>query len=221
MSPRPSSRSRQCGCRIPALVELGKKLFFDPRLSRSGFISCSSCHNLSMGGSDNLRTSIGHNWQRGNANTPTILNVSLSVSQYWDGRALTLQDQATQPIAEPTQMGSTHALALEVLNTIPGYVGEFNKVFRPGKIDLRKVSAAIAAFEATLLTPDSRFDRWLKGDRKAINARGAGGLSPLQALRLHGVPLRPGPGRPVLREDGHHATLSLQDVFPRPRSRDR
>ena len=78
----------------PEKVELGKKLFFDPRLSRSGFISCNSCHNLSMGGSDNLPTSIGHNWQEGPINSPTVLNSSLSVAQFWDGRAATLQEQA-------------------------------------------------------------------------------------------------------------------------------
>ena len=71
----------------PALVELGKKLYFDPRLSRSGFISCNSCHNLSMGGSDNLKTSIGDKWQQGPINSPTVLNSSLAVAQFWDGRA--------------------------------------------------------------------------------------------------------------------------------------
>src|SRR6478735_4885013 len=69
----------------PPLVELGKKLYFDPRLSKSGFISCNSCHNLSMGGSDNLPASIGHNWQKGPINSPTVLNSSLNVAQFWDG----------------------------------------------------------------------------------------------------------------------------------------
>ena len=70
-----------------AKVELGKQLFFDPRLSKSGFISCNSCHNLSMGGSDNLPTSIGHNWQEGPINSPTVLNSSYNIAQFWDGRA--------------------------------------------------------------------------------------------------------------------------------------
>lgn len=81
----------------PAKVELGKKLFFDPRLSRSGFISCNSCHNLSMGGSDNLKTSIGDKWQQGPINSPTVLNSSLAVAQFWDGRAASLQEQAGGP----------------------------------------------------------------------------------------------------------------------------
>ena len=71
----------------PAKVELGKKLFFDPRLSKSGAISCNSCHNLGMGGSDNIKGSIGHNWQQGGINSPTVLNSSLSIAQFWDGRA--------------------------------------------------------------------------------------------------------------------------------------
>ena len=78
----------------PAMMELGKKLFFDPRLSKSGFISCNSCHNLSMGGSDNLKSSIGHNWQKGPINAPTVLNSSMNVAQFWDGRAPTLKAQA-------------------------------------------------------------------------------------------------------------------------------
>src|SRR5450756_2057200 len=72
----------------PAMVELGKKLFFDPRLSKSGFISCNSCHNLSMGGSDNLKTSIGDHWHQGPINSPTVLNSSMSLAQFWDGRAV-------------------------------------------------------------------------------------------------------------------------------------
>ncbi len=152
------------------LVELGQKLFFDPRLSKSGFISCNSCHNLSMGGSDNLKTSIGHNWQQGPINSPTVLNSSLNVAQFWDGRALTLKDQAGGPIANPGEMAFTHELAIAVLKSIPGYVSEFKAAFRTDKIDIEEVTRAIAAFEETLATPNSRFDKWLKGDRKALTA---------------------------------------------------
>ena len=152
------------------LVELGKKLFFDPRLSKSGFISCNSCHNLSMGGSDNLKTSIGHNWQEGPINSPTVLNSSLNVAQFWDGRALTLKDQAGGPIANPGEMAFTHELAITVLKSIPGYVAEFKAVFGNDKIDIEGVTRAIATFEETLATPNSRFDKWLKGDKKALTA---------------------------------------------------
>ena len=153
----------------PALVELGKKLYFDPRLSKSGFISCNSCHNLSMGGFDNLKSSIGHNWQKGPINSPTVLNSSLNVAQFWDGRAKDLKAQAGGPIANPGEMAFTHELAVSLLQSIPGYTAEFKKVFGSDKVDVERITQAIAAFEETLVTPNSRFDKWLKGDKKALN----------------------------------------------------
>jgi len=153
----------------PALAELGKKLYFDPRLSKSGFISCNSCHNLSMGGTDNIKTSIGHNWNEGPINAPTVLNSSLNVAQFWDGRAADLKAQAGGPIANPGEMGFTHTLAVDVLQSIPGYTAGFKKAFGTDKVTIDEVTKAIAAFEETLVTPNSRFDRWLKGDKKAIN----------------------------------------------------
>ncbi len=153
----------------PALVELGKKLYFDPRLSKSGFISCNSCHNLSMGGTDNIKTSIGHNWQEGPINAPTVLNSSLNLAQFWDGRAADLKAQAGGPIANPGEMAFTHTLAINVLQSIPGYVAEFKKAFGNDTVDIEKVTKAIAAFEETLVTPNSRFDKWLKGDKKALS----------------------------------------------------
>lgn len=152
----------------PALVELGKKLYFDPRLSKSGFISCNSCHNLSMGGTDNLKTSIGHKWNKGPINAPTVLNSSMNLAQFWDGRAKDLQEQAGGPIANPGEMAFTHELAVAELQTIPGYIEEFKKVFGTDQIDIDKITKAIAAFEETLVTPGSRFDKWLAGDDTAI-----------------------------------------------------
>lgn len=151
-----------------AKVDLGAKLFFDPRLSKSGFISCNSCHNLSMGGSDNLKTSIGHNWQKGPINSPTVLNAVLGVAQFWDGRAKDLKEQAGGPIANPGEMASSHQLATDILNSIPGYVTEFKKVYGTDKITINEVTDAIAAFEETLVTPNSRFDKYLAGDKKAL-----------------------------------------------------
>jgi len=154
----------------PDLVELGKKLFFDPRLSKSGFISCNSCHNLSMGGTDNLKTSIGHNWNKGPINAPTVLNSSMNLAQFWDGRAKDLKEQAGGPIANPGEMAFSHELTIDVLSSIPSYVAEFKKVFGSDKVDIEGVKTAIAAFEETLVTPNSRFDQWLKGDKKALTA---------------------------------------------------
>ena len=155
----------------PAMVELGKKLFFDVRLSRSGFVSCNSCHNLSMGGSDNLKTSIGHNWQKGPINAPTVLNSSLNLAQFWDGRAKDLKEQAGGPIANPGEMAFTHELAVDVLASIPQYVNEFKTVFGDKNVNIDRVTQAIAAFEDTLVTPDSRFDQWLKGNKKALTVQ--------------------------------------------------
>ncbi len=152
-----------------AMVELGKKLYFDPRLSKSGFISCNSCHNLSMGGTDNLKTSIGHNWNQGPINAPTVLNSSMNLAQFWDGRAKDLKAQAGGPIANPGEMAFTHELAVDVLNSIPAYKAEFKKVFGKDAANIDMVTDAIAAFEETLVTPDSRFDKWLKGDKKALS----------------------------------------------------
>lgn len=152
----------------PAMVELGKKLFFDPRLSRSGFISCNSCHNLSLGGSDNLPSSIGHNWHEGPINSPTVLNSSMNIAQFWDGRARDLKEQAAGPIANPDEMGFSHELAVGVIASIPAYVDEFETVFGTRTVNIDEITQAIAAFEETLVTPNSRFDRWLRGDDGAL-----------------------------------------------------
>jgi cytochrome c peroxidase len=154
----------------PEKVELGKKLFFEPRLSMSGIISCNTCHNLSRGGTDNLATSIGHGWVAGPVNAPTVLNSSLAIAQFWDGRAETLQEQAGGPIEADIEMNMPHTLALDVLNSIPGYRAMFKEVFNSPDITMDMVTAAIAEFEETLVTPNSRFDQWLKGDDNAITA---------------------------------------------------
>jgi cytochrome c peroxidase len=160
-----------------AQAELGKKLYFDPRLSKSGFISCNSCHNLSMGGTDNLPTSIGDHWQQGPINSPTVLNSSLNVAQFWDGRAADLKAQAGGPIANPGEMAFSHTLAVSLLESIPGYVTEFKLVFGEDGIDIDKVTDAIAEFEMTLVTPNSRFDHWLLGDKDAITAEELAGYN--------------------------------------------
>jgi cytochrome c peroxidase len=158
-----------------AQVELGKKLYFDPRLSKSGFISCNSCHNLSMGGTDNLQTSIGDHWQQGPINAPTVLNSSLNLAQFWDGRAADLKEQAGGPIANPGEMAASHTLAIDVLESIPAYVTEFKQVFGEEGIDIDKVTLAIAEFEKTLVTPNSRFDQWLLGSKDAITVEETAG----------------------------------------------
>lgn len=143
-------------------IELGEKLFFEPRLSKSGWISCNSCHNLSRGGADNLPSSIGHKWQFGAINAPTVPNAKFNLAQFWDGRAKDLKEQAKGPITNPVEMASNHELAVSVLQSIPEYVQWFKEVYKDEKITSDNVADAIAAFEETLTTPNSRFDWWLK-----------------------------------------------------------
>ena len=121
-----------------------------------------------MGGSDHLKTSIGDKWQKGPINSPTVLNSSLNLAQFRDGRAKDLKEQAGGPIANPGEMAFTHELAVDMLRSIPQYVSEFKKVFGHDKLTIEEVTVAIAAFEETLVTPNSRFDKWLRGDKKAL-----------------------------------------------------
>ncbi|WOT03825.1 cytochrome-c peroxidase [Shewanella youngdeokensis] len=153
----------------PEKVELGKMLFFEPRLSKSGFISCNSCHNLSLGGVDALPTSVGHNWQQGPINSPTVLNAEYALAQFWDGRAKDLKEQAGGPIANPKEMGFTHELAVETIKSIPAYQASFASVYHTDNINIDHITDAIAEFEKTLVTPNAPFDQYLLGDKTAIN----------------------------------------------------
>src|SRR5512144_1733613 len=138
----------------PPKVELGKMLYFDPRLSESHTISCNSCHLVGLGGVDVEPTSIGHRWQRGGRNAPTVLNAVFNTAQFWDGRAKDLEQQAGGPIVNPIEMGSPQSHVAEQLKGIPGYRDYFVKAF-PGQGDpttLANTQKAIAAFEATLIT---------------------------------------------------------------------
>lgn len=184
-----------------AKVDLGKKLFFDPRLSKSGVISCNSCHNLSAGGSDNRISSIGHNWSVGPINSPTVLNSSYNIAQFWDGRAKTLQEQAGGPIANPKEMGSTHQLAIEVIKSIPQYREEFKRVYNDS-VSIEHATDAIAAFEETLVTPDSRFDLWLKGNTGAINQQELAGYELFKSVGCIGCHMGPAVGGNMYQKMG-------------------
>ena len=162
----------------PAMVELGKALYFDPRLSQSHNISCNTCHQVGLGGVDMLPTSIGHKWQRGGRNAPTVLNAVFNAAQFWDGRAADLRAQAGGPIQNPIEMGITHEHAIEMLKGIPGYSKLFEAAFPADKdrITMTNAVTAIAAFEATLITPNAPFDKYLRGDTNALTAEQKEGL---------------------------------------------
>jgi len=147
------------------MVKLGRMLFFEPRLSKSQLISCNSCHNLSTGGVDLQETSTGHLWQKGPRNAPTVLNSGLQIAQFWDGRSPNLQDQAKGPVQAGVEMANTPERVVETLTHIPGYAKAFKRAFPKDKnpITFDHMATAIAAFEATLTTPGSKFDRYLAG----------------------------------------------------------
>lgn len=161
----------------PDQIELGKWLFFEPRLSRSHVITCNTCHSVGTGGSDNVPTSIGHGWQKGPRNSPTVLNAVFNIAQFWDGRAADLKEQAMGPVQASVEMNSTPALVEETLNSIPEYVEFFGRAF-PGEknpVSFENMARAIEAFEITLTTPNSRFDQFLEG-KDSLNAHELTGL---------------------------------------------
>ena len=163
----------------PAKVELGKMLYFEPRLSESHSISCNSCHMVGMGGVDLQETSLGHRWQHGGRNSPTVYNAVFNVAQFWDGRATDLEQQAGGPLVNPVEMGTTEEHVIEQLKGIPGYAAVFSKAFpnESQPITFDNVRKAIAVFEATLITPNAPFDQYLKGDENALDAKQKEGLA--------------------------------------------
>lgn len=152
-----------------AKIELGRKLFFDPRLSKSGVISCNSCHNLGTGGVDAGPTSIGHGWAKGPRRAPSVLNAVFNVAQFWDGRAPDLKAQAKGPVQAEGEMNNTPANAEKLFHSV--YEAEFRAAFpqSPSPASFDNMANAIEAFEATLTTPNARFDKFLKGEETALN----------------------------------------------------
>jgi len=153
--------------REPAKVTLGERLFKEPRLSRNDTIACLSCHDLGAGGVDHRKLPVGVDGQIGAINTPTVFNSSLNFVQFWDGRATSLEQQAAGPITNPKEMDSNWDQLLAKLKADAGYRAEFARLY-PDGITAANVTDAIAAFERTLVTPDSRFDRYLRGDAGAL-----------------------------------------------------
>ncbi len=163
----------------PVKVELGRKLYFEPRLSQSWLISCNTCHNLGLGGVDLMETSIGHGWQAGPRNAPTVLNSVYNLAQFWDGRAADLMEQAQGPVQAAVEMSSTPERTVATLKSIPAYVAMFEEAFpdEEDPVTFETMARAIEAFEATLVTPNSPFDLYLKGDDAALTEDQKAGLA--------------------------------------------
>lgn len=159
-------------------IELGKMLWFDPRLSMDGSISCNSCHNVMFHGGDGRPVGAGIHGQRGGRGSPTVWNSAFHSVQFWDGRAASLEEQALGPLINSVEMGMTsHDLVIERIKQIPGYVQAFKKVFPKDKAPtIKNAAKAIAAYERTLITPNSPFDKYMKGNKKAMNAQQIRGM---------------------------------------------
>jgi cytochrome c peroxidase len=160
----------------PAKILLGKQLYFDTRLSKDNTVSCATCHNPAMGWSDAGPTSVGIKGQHGGRRAPPVSNAAYLPLQFWDGRAPSLEEQAKGPIANPIEMGNTHEVMIRTVTDIPGYVEEFKAVFGPVPLTVDLVAQAIASFERTVVTTDSPFDRYVKGDEAALTEQEKMGL---------------------------------------------
>jgi len=143
-------------------VALGERLFNEPKLSEDNTISCASCHNLQLGGTDNLAFSAGIKGQIGGINAPTVFNSAYNFKQFWDGRADNLEDQIDGPTHSSKEMGSNWEMIVEKIRTSPEYASEFANLYQDG-VNAQNIKDAIATFERSLTTPNSRFDQYLKG----------------------------------------------------------
>ncbi|WP_025886656.1 cytochrome-c peroxidase [Asaia prunellae] len=170
-----------------AKAELGRQLFFDRRLSGDGKLNCASCHGLDKGGVDNLVTATGINGQKGPINVPTVYNAVFSIAQFWNGRAADLAAQAAGPVTNPVEMGAHDWQSVaQIIAAVPEYQTAFASLYGADPISQRTVTNAIAEYEKTLITPDSPFDLYLKGDNTAITAQEKRGYERFKAIGCSG-----------------------------------
>lgn len=182
-----------------AKVKLGQILFLDPRLSSTGTVSCNSCHNVMLGGEDNRSVSMGVDGQTGGRSAPTVWNSAFNSVQFWDGRAPSLEAQAAGPVTNPIEMGMKNwDDVVDRLKAIPGYAELFQKAF--GSVDSisqQNATKAIAAYERTLITPNSAFDKYVKGNKKALSEQQVRGMNTFAEVgcgSCHSGPAFNGPG---------------------------
>ena len=148
-------------------AKLGERLFHDPQLSGDKSMSCASCHDLANGGIDGLQTSVGANGAKLSRNTPTVFNATFNSTQFWDGRTKTLEEQAAGPILNPKEMNANWPQVISRLHADPDYLTTFTALY-PNGITPASITHALAEFERTLITPNSRFDQYLRGHTDAI-----------------------------------------------------
>jgi len=183
----------------PEKVALGKILYHDPRLSSTGTVACASCHNTMLGGEDNRPNSMGVHGQTGGRSAPTVWNAAFNKVQFWDGRAASLEDQAAGPVTNPIEMGmKSWDDVVARLKAIPGYQLAFEKAFGDkNAISKENATKAIAAYERTLITPNSPYDKYISGNKTALTAQQIRGLQKVEELGCtgcHSGPAFNGPG---------------------------
>jgi len=165
-----------------AKVELGLMLYMDPRFSSTGTVSCNSCHNVMEGGDDSRATSMGVHGKVGGRNAPTVWNSAFHSVQFWDGRAPLLEDQAKGPVTNPIEMGMSDLdQAMARVKRIPGYTAYFDKAFGKDGVTADNAAKAVAAFERTLITPNSPYDRFVTGDKTAMSEQQQRGMETFAA----------------------------------------
>jgi cytochrome c peroxidase len=177
-------------------------LYFDPRLSSTGTVSCFSCHNVMEGGDDHMTTSAGVHGLKGGRNAPTVWNAAFHSVQFWDGRAASLEEQAKGPPVNPIEMGMPNLDAvIDRVRHIPGYKPYFEQAFGAGDVvTMDNAAKAIGAYERTLITPGSAYDRYVKGDKKALTAGQVKGMETFAAvgcMSCHQGPAFNGPALPA------------------------
>lgn len=159
-------------------VALGRKLFYDKRLSSDESVACATCHNPLLAFTDGQKQSRGVGGKIGTRNAPSLINAAYAPFQFWDGRAPSLEEQAAGPIANPIEMNQTHEICVSKLEAYPAYKAQFQKAFGPGPVTIGKVENALASFERTLISGNSPFDRYqFGGDQHALSPSAIRGLA--------------------------------------------
>jgi cytochrome c peroxidase len=216
-------------------IQLGEMLFWDPRLSRKGSMSCATCHNPSLGWADGLPTAVGFDMQILGRATPTILNTAFNTIQMWDGRKANLEDQALGPIAADGEMNLPLNEMVTRLQRIPGYAPAFEKAYPGQGISEVTVARAIASFERTVLSTEAPFDRWRKGDTHAMSAPAKRGFELFTGKAncvachqgfnftdngFHNIGVKDPNGTPDLGRFAQRKVKAMQGAFKTPTLRD-
>ncbi len=181
--PHPGYEAQNVDDDTEEMIELGKMLYFDPRISETGTISCNTCHNVMEGGDDSRQTAMGVHGLTGPVASPTVWNSGFHHTQFWDGRADTLAEQAEGPIVADVEMGMPdHEAALDRVRAVDGYTDRFEDVFGDEEVNLERVTEAIAAYERTLVTDNSPFDQYARGDADAMTEQQIDGMETFQEV---------------------------------------